>query len=283
MAIDPHALLEWRIPEVTQTVTPRDAMLYALGLGCGADPCDPSELPFVYEAELRVLPTMAVVLCYPGQWHAAPGTGITSSHVVQGSQWFRIHEPLAVPCTVRGEPRITAVHDKGAGRGAIVVVECEVRDAADGRLLCTIGTSHFCRADGGCGSTASAPEPPPPMPSRAPDAVCDIATLPQAALLYRLSGDYNPLHADPERARRAGFDRPILHGRCTFGIAGRALLATMCGNDVRRLTAMEARFVAPVLPGETIATQLWREPEGVRFRSTVNGRMVLDHGRASCS
>ena len=123
------------------------------------------------------------------------------------------------------------------------------------------------------------------MPERAADAVCDLHTLQQAALLYRLSGDYNPLHADPARARRAGYDRPILHGRCTFGVAGRALLRTMCNYDPGRLTAMQARFVSPVYPGDTIRTEMWRDGSNVRFRATVpqRGAVVLDYGTAECT
>lgn len=284
MAIDREALLAWDIPEVTQHVTARDVMLYALGVGYGADPCDEKELRFVYEAGLVAAPTIGVILCYPGQWHAAAGTGITSSHVVQGSQRLRIERPLTAPSTVRGKTRIVSVYDKGPGRGAIVATECVVRDATDGSVICVLGTSHFCRADGGFGGPPGPPATPALAPLRAPDATCEFDTLPQAALIYRLSGDYNPLHADPQRAHRAGFPRPILHGRCTFGIAGRALLKAMCGYDVLQLKTMEARFVSPVLPGDRIRTEMWREHDGVRFRASVPARgvTVLDHGLAQC-
>lgn len=284
MAIDRATLLDWDIPEVTQHVSARDVMLYALGVGYGADPCDERELRYVYEAQLVAAPTLGVILCYPGQWHAAAGTGITSSHVVQGSQRLRIERPLAAPCTVRGKTRIVSVYDKGPGRGALVSTECVVRDVADGSVLCVLGNTHFCRADGGFGGPPGPAATATAVPQRAPDAVCETATLPQAALIYRLSGDYNPLHADPQRARRAGFPRPILHGRCTFGIAGRALLKAMCGYDASRLESMEARFVSPVFPGDTIRTEMWRERDGVRFRASVpaRGATVLDHGIAHC-
>jgi acyl dehydratase len=285
MTINAEALLAWDIPEVRQTITRRDAMLYALGVGYGSDPCDDRELPFVYEEQLLVPPTLAVTLGYPGQWHAMPGTGITSSHVVQGSQWFRITSPLTAPLEVIGKPRVTAVHDKGRGSGALVTVECTVYDASNSGVLCTLGTIHYCRADGGFGGA-----PPPrsqvePMPERAADAVRDLHTSRQAALLYRLSGDYNPLHADPARARRAGYERPILHGRCTLGIAGRALVRTVCDYAPAKLTAMQARFVSPVYPGDTIRTEMWRNGSSVRFRATVpqRGAIVLNYGTAECT
>jgi acyl dehydratase len=275
-------LLNWKIPEVEQRLTRRDTILYALGVGLGSDPCDPGQLRFVYEKDLRALPTMAVVLGYPGPWHAHPELGITRSAVVHAGQSFRIHRPLPVEGDIVGATRVTGVFDKGAGRGAIILTECTVREKASGELLCTLGSATFCRADGGFGG----PSGPLPEPHRLPDApphhVCELPTLPQAALLYRLSGDYNPLHADPEYARRAGFPMPILHGRLTFGVAGHAILKTLCGYDPARLLAMEGRFSAPVYPGETIRTEMWLEGGIVSFRATVPARGVtaIANGRA---
>jgi acyl dehydratase len=282
MPIDRDALLAWEIPEITQAITARDAMLYALGVGYGCDPLDERELPFVYQERLRAAPTLAVILCYPGQWHAAPGTGITSSHVVQGTQWFRLEAPLQAPSTVRGRTRVTQVYDKGPGRGALVTTECSVRDAQSDAPLCTIGTTHYCRADGGFGGPPAPPGDAAPMPARPPDRVCELATLPQAGLLYRLSGDRNPIHVDPARARSAGFPRPLLHGRCTFGVAGRALLRELLDYDADRLKHMEARFAAPVYPGEAIKVEMWEEAHGACFRASVPQRdvVVLDRGRA---
>ncbi|HXF66183.1 MAG TPA: MaoC/PaaZ C-terminal domain-containing protein [Burkholderiales bacterium] len=282
MPINYEKLLHWPIPPVEQRLTRRDTILYALGVGLGADPCDPDQLQFVYEENLRALPTMAVILGYPGPWHAAPELGITRSQVVHGGQGFRIHRELPVEGEIIGVTRVTGVVDKGEGRGALVMTECTVRDKVKGEVICTLASTTFCRADGGFGGPSGPVPAPHPIPLAPPQHVCDLPTLPQSALLYRLCGDYNPLHADPAYARRAGFDRPILHGRLTFGVAGHAILKTLCGYDPGRLVAMECRFSAPVYPGETIRTEMWREAGVVSFRSTVPARgvTVLDNGRA---
>lgn len=282
MPIHYEKLLNWKIPEAEQRLTRRDTILYALGVGLGSDPCDADQLKFVYEDGLRALPTMAIVLGYPGPWHAHPDTGITRSHVVHGEQGFRIHRPLPVEGTVIGLTRVTGVFDKGKDKGALVMTECAVRDKARGEVICTLTSTSFCRADGGFGGPAGPVKPPHALPEAPPRFMCDLPTLPQAALIYRLSGDYNPLHVDPAYARKAGFEMPILHGRCTFGIAGHAILKTLCGYDPSRLVAMEGRFSAPVYPGETIRTEMWRDGNVVSFRSTVPARgvTVLNNGRA---
>jgi acyl dehydratase len=282
MPIDYEKLINWKIPEVGQQFTRRDTMLYALGVGLGADPCDASELKFVYEQDLQALPTMAIILGYPGPWHAHPDTGITRSHVVHGEQSFVIHRPLPVEGEIVGLTRVAGVVDKGKDKGALVMTECTVRDKAGGNTLCTLTSTTFCRADGGFGGPAGPARTPHPVPATPPDAVCDLPTLPQAALIYRLSGDYNPLHADPAAAQKAGYPRPILHGRCTFSVAGHAILKTCCGYDPARFRSMEGRFSSPVYPGETIRTEIWRNGNIVSFRSTVPARgvTVLNNGRA---
>jgi acyl dehydratase len=280
--IDYEKLLNWPIPPVEQRLTRRDTILYALGVGLGADPCDPRQLRFVYEENLQALPTMAVILGYPGPWHAHPELGITRARVVHGAQGLRIHRPLPVEGDLVGVTRVTSVVDKGAGRGALVMTECAVRDKASGETICTLTSTTFCRADGGFGGPRGPLPAPHPLPQSPPHQVCDLATLPQAALIYRLCGDYNPLHADPEYARRAGFEKPILHGRLTFSVAGHAILKTLCDYDPARLVAMECRFSAPVYPGETIRTEMWLEGNVVSFRASVpaRGATVLDNGRA---
>jgi len=282
MPINPETLLNWKIPLVEQTLTRRDTMLYALGVGLGADPCDTNQLRFVYEESLQALPTMAIILGYPGAWHAHPETGITRSHVVHGEQGFTIHRTLPVEGAIVGHNRVKAVFDKGKDKGALVLIECEVRDKARGDLICTLTSTAFCRADGGFGGPPGPVREPHPIPDAPPDHICDLPTLPQAALIYRLSGDYNPLHADPAYAQKAGFRMPILHGRCTFSIAGHAILKTCCNYDPARFTSMEGRFSAPVHPGETIRTEIWRNGDGVSFRSTVPSRGVtaISNGHA---
>ena len=282
MAINYEKLVNWDIPEVSQHLTRRDTMLYALGVGLGADPCDEGQLKFVYEDGLQALPTMAIILGYPGPWHAHPDTGITRSHVVHGAQGFRIARPLPVEGDIVGKTRVTGVVDKGKDRGALVMTECTVREKASGNVLCTLESIKFCRADGGFGGPDGPVKAPHPLPETPPRHVCDLPTLPQAALLFRLSGDTNPLHADPAYAAKAGFKMPILHGRCTFSVAGHALLKTLCGYDPSRFVAMEGRFSSPAYPGETIRTEMWRDGNIVSFRSTVPARgvTVLNNGRA---
>ena len=282
MAINHEKLLNFDIPQVEQRLTKRDTMLYALGVGLGNDPLDLDQLQFVYEEGLKALPTMAIILGYPGPWHAAAETGITRSHVVHGEQGFVIHKPLPVEGTVIGKTRVTAVLDKGKDKGALLVTACDVRDKATDELICTLSSTTFCRADGGFGGPSGPVKAPHPVPEAPAQQVCDLPTLPQAALIYRLSGDYNPLHADPAYAAKAGFKMPILHGRATFSVVGHALVKTVCGYDPLRLKSMEGRFSSPVYPGETIRTEMWVDGKVVSFRATVPARgvTVLNNGRA---
>jgi acyl dehydratase len=282
MTIVYEKLLAIDIPEAVQTYTARDTMLYALGLGLGHDPMDRQELAFVYEKSLKALPTMACVLASPGPWTRTLDTGIDGLKVVHGEQSFRLHRPLPPSGTLRGKTRVTEVIDKGPGRGAIVYSERRITDAESGDLVASLSQSTFCRGDGGFGGPPRPTPEPNPLPDRAPDLVCDLPTRPEAALIYRLSGDYNPLHANPDNARAAGFPRPILHGLATFGIAGHAVLKSVCGYDTGRLVGMSGRFSAPVYPGETIRTEIWRDGATLGFCARVVERDViaLTNGRA---
>ena len=282
MALDLDILMNLDIPPVEQTLEARDIILYALGVGLGSDPMDLQQLRFVYEKELRMLPTMALVLGSAGSITQYGDTGITRTHVVHGEQGFVIHRTLPVSGKVVGTTHVSGVVDKGEGRGAVAYTETVIREVTNDAPLITLTSSTFCRADGGFGGP---PGPVPPIhtvPNTTPDFVCDLETLPQAALIYRLSGDYNPLHADPLYAKRGGFDQPILHGRCTFGIVGHALLKTCCDYDPTRLVAMQGRFSAPVFPGESIRTEMWQAGETVSFRATVpaRGATVISNGKA---
>lgn len=280
MPLDYQKLKNWPVPRIEQHYTERDTILYALGLGCGADPTDRDDLRFVYEDGLRALPMMGVVLAGPGFWLKDPAVGVDWRKVLHGEQGLIVHKALPASGTVIGTTRITEIIDRG-DKGAFLYSERAVVDAA-GEKLCTLTSTTVLRGDGGFGGpTGPAPEPHT-LPTRAPDLAVDLPTLPQAALIYRLSGDYNPLHADPAVATAAGFPRPILHGLCTFGVAGRAILKACCANDPARLTAMRLRFSAPVFPGETIRTELWRDGPVVSFRARVVERdvIVLNNGRA---
>ena len=283
MAIDYETLKNWPFAPIEHAYTARDSILYALGLGFGADPMDRRQLDFVYEEGLKALPTMAVVLAYPGFWLKDPDTGVDWKKVLHGEQGLKVHEPLPASGTVVGTTRIDALIDKGAGKGALVYSTREIRDKASGKLLAEVASCGFLRGDGGFGGPTAATPKPHPIPERNPDLATDIRTLPQAALIYRLSGDFNPLHADPEVARAAGFERPILHGLCTYGVAGHALLKLVCDYDPARLKRMDVRFSAPVYPGETIRTEVWRETnERFAFRCVVPERkmVVLNNGYA---
>jgi acyl dehydratase len=275
-------LLALDIPEVEQTYGPKDCILYALGLGFGIDPLDAEQLAFVYEKNLKVLPMMAVVLGYPGFWVKDLDTGIDWVRVLAGEHSFKLHRPLLPSGTILGRTRVVDIIDKGAGKGAIMYSERAILEKTSGERIATIEQTTVCRGDGGFGGPPREQRPPHPIPDRAPDTVCDLPTRPEMALIYRLSGDPNPLHIDPQIARAAGFQRPILHGLGTFGVAGHAILKCLCGYDPSRLTAMAARFSAPVFPSETIRTELWRDGNVVSFRSRVIERDVvaLNNGRA---
>jgi len=275
-------LLALDIPAVEHAYGPKDCILYALGLGLGQDPTDEDELAFVYEKNLKALPTFALVQGYTPYWLRNPQSGVTWNKVVHGEQAFTLHKPVMTEGHVIGKTRIVEVIDKGEGKGALVYSERKVTDKASGELLATLTQTTFCRADGGFGGPKKDAPPPHALPERAPDIVCDLPTRPEMALIYRLSGDINPLHADHEFAKAAGFPRPILHGLATFGVAGHALLKSLCGYDPARLTGMAGRFSAPVYPGETIRTEIWRDGEVASFRARVveRGVVAINNGRA---
>ncbi|WP_280153895.1 MaoC/PaaZ C-terminal domain-containing protein [Piscinibacter sp. XHJ-5] len=276
MTIDPEQLLAAKIPRIEQRYTARDCILYALGIGVGLDPMDETDLPFVDETRLKVEPTLANVLGYPGFWQRDPAFGLDWVKTVHGEHAVRIHKPLPSAGHVVGASRIVDLVDKGERRGALIFVEREITDQASGDLLATVRQTVFCRGDGGFGGPAKVLSPPHPIPERAPDTHIDIPTSPQTALIYRLSGDYNPLHSDPATARDAGFERPILHGLATFGVTGHGLVKRVADSDPTALRAMGGRFSSPVFPGETLRLEIWRDAPGqVTFRTTVPARSVV--------
>lgn len=282
MTIVYDKLLALKIPEVEQTYGPKDAILYALGLGFGQDPLDENELPFVYEKNLKVMPTLAVVLGWPGFWPRDLDSGIDWVRLVAGEQGLVLHRPLPPSGTIVGRTRVTEIIDKGPGKGALVYSERIVTGKKTGEKIATVTQTTFCRGDGGFGGPPREAPAAHPIPERAPDAVCDFSTRPETALIYRLSGDPNPLHVDPAIAKAAGFPRPVLHGLASFGIAARAILKTLCGYDSSKLPAIAARYSAPIFPGDSIRTEIWRDGNVVSFRARVMERdaLVLNNGRA---
>jgi len=281
MALNVDELEGWVFPRIEQTYTDKDTMLYAVSLGFGQDPLDASQLAFVYEKALQAVPTMPAILCHPGRWTADPRLGVTLNKVVHGEQRVFLHQPVAPAGRLYARARVTAVEDKGE-KGAVIHAARTLFDVDTNLPVASILHSTFCRADGGFGrSFGEAPEATP-CPGRAPDHEIDVTTRPEQALIYRLNIDRNPLHVDPGYAAKAGFDRPILHGLCTYGLAVRALLPTVAQGDAGNLKSVECRFSRPVFPGETIRFQIWDDGDRAHFRARVEARdvTVLDSGRA---
>ena len=278
MPIAYPAILDLKTDEQTFAWNDQKAMLYALGIGMGSDPLDEHELPFVYENGLKAVPTFATVLTTPIELIAR--SGVNFARVVHGEQRVQFHQTLPPEGEATGSSRVAAVYDKGADKGAIVLIETALKDAA-GAPLVTLKTSIFARGDGGFGGSSDGEEAPHQVPGRAPDLSLDFATRPDQALLYRLSGDRNPLHADPAFARMVGFPRPILHGLCTYGITCRAILQGFTGFDPAPIKSHQARFSAPLFPGETVTVDLWRDGEVVSFEARVKDReaVVIRNGK----
>ncbi|TAL04157.1 MAG: 3-alpha,7-alpha,12-alpha-trihydroxy-5-beta-cholest-24-enoyl-CoA hydratase [Rhodospirillaceae bacterium] len=265
----------------------KDAILYALGVGYGQDPLDERELPFVYERGLRVAPTIVTVLGGGGQ---VPNVflrmGLDLSQILHGEESIEIHRPLPTSGRMVREIRLTQVFDKGRDKGAVIYTQSILRDQDNGAAIATIERSAVARADGGFGGSSAGQPPPHPIPDRAPDFEVALPTAPSQALLYRLSGDLNPLHVDPAFARKVGFPRPILHGLCTYGITCRAVLQAVADLDASRLKAHAARFSAPVFPGETIVTHIWKDGDTISFTASVRerpGTVVIRNGRSIVS
>ena len=283
MAIDYDRLLNWPLPEIRQKLTPKDTMLYALGLGLGADPMDEKQLRFVYERDLQALPTMSVVLAPLGFWMKAPEVGVDWKKLLHGEQAITLHRQVPAEGEIVGRSRVAALVDKGKDKGALAFIERTISDAVTGETIATLSSTSFLRGDGGFGGPSGPTPEPHELPAREPDAICDLPTLTQAALIYRLSGDYNPLHADPDVARHAGFQRPILHGLCSLGVAGHAILRTICDYDPAHMRSLKLRFSSPVYPGETIRTEMWVDGAEVSFRARALERdvVVLNNGLAT--
>jgi acyl dehydratase len=258
----------------------RDTMLYALGIGMGGDPMDGAELPFVYENGLKTIPTQATVMA----WGAGRlgDTGINYAMVVHGEQRLTLHQPLPIEAEILADSRFVECLDKGAGKGAVLVSETILRNKKDNALLCTLTSSIFARADGGFGGPSDSALPAHACPQRAPDQEIDIPTSPNQALIYRLSGDRNPLHADPKFAAMVGFPRPILHGLCTYGLTCRAVMKAYCDNDPTRILSHDVRFSAPVYPGETVSVQMWQDGDVISFEARVKARdvVVIKNGKS---
>ena len=282
MGLNYERVMAYRPADIDVNYGARECIIYALGIGLGLDPLDPGQLKFVYErAGLVAFPTMAVVLGWPGRM-TDPAFGVDERLVVAGDIKLTLHRPLPAEARLVSRPRIREVIDKGPGNAAIIQ---NTRDllAADGTPVATVDSSTFARKHGGFGGKVTETPVPHAVPSGPPEKICDLPTSPNLALIYRLNGDENPLHADPERAKVAGFDRPILHGAASFGIAAHAVLRSYASYQPERMATFEARFSKPVFPGETIRTEMWADGPRISFQCKVADRdaIVLSNGLAT--
>ena len=285
MAIDPTAIGAVTEPRIFEW-TDRDTLLYALGIGAGT-----ADLAFTtensHETPQQVFPTFAVICCMG--FAAAPLVGSFNwGKLLHGSQEIRLSAPLPTAGSLSVVAEVADIQDKGEGKNAIIMLRAKGTDTATGEQVAETLTTLVIRGDGGFGGQPGQRPPAPEFPDREPDARIALPTREDQALIYRLSGDRNPLHSDPWFARElAGFPTPILHGLCTYGFAGRALLAELAGGEAAKLTSMAARFSSPVFPGETLTTSIWRtEPGRAVYRTEAagpdgsNSRVVLDDGVA---
>ncbi len=271
MPINPNAAGTTGDP-VERSWTSKDCLLYALGVGSGTD-----ELAFSTEKDQRVLPTFAVIVGGGGIPFGSIGQ-FNPAMLVHGEQAIEVFGPIPVEGKVRSTGRIAHVWDKRSG--AVVVMESESVDAVTGEPRFRTRMAAFIRGEGGFGGERGPSGPRNEPPKRAADLEVRYETRPDQALLYRLSGDRNPLHSDPEFAKRAGFEKPILHGLCSYGFTGRALLSGLCGGDPARFRSMEARFSKPVLPGDALTVSIWVDGSEARFQTaTQRGEVVIDQGR----
>lgn len=282
MAINYQRLMAYDSGELRVSYGARECIIYALGIGIGMDPMDRKQLSFVHERWIEAFPTMAGVLGWVGRTFSTdPQFGVDERKVVAAEQRIELHRPLAPEASLFARTRVKQVIDKGEGGAAIIIAERTLRTES-GEPVATIRNTTFARGQGGFGGPVTDSPPVHKLPDSAPQFSCDLPTPSNLALIYRLNGDENPLHVDPERARVAGFSRPILHGLATYGVAAHALLRTIADYRCGRFLSMEARFVKPVYPGDTLRTEMWVEGEQVSFRCRVPERdeIVLGNGLA---
>lgn len=270
--MDLDALRARRFDDVTAAYSDKDTMLYALSVGAGMDPGQEADLPLVYEKNLVALPTMSAVLAQPGFWVDDPELGIDWVRLLHGEQRVTLHRPLPVAGALRGEFRVSAVVDKGPERGSLLYFEKTLYEADDPDPLCRTTSTLVLRADGGQGGFGEPPDRLPSPPGRDPDREISLTIDPRAALIYRLNSDRNPIHLDPEIARKAGFEKPLLHGLCTYGICACAIVRSVLGYDPARVRSFGVRFSAPVFPGEPLIVRCWMTDGGIAFEALAAER-----------
>jgi len=276
--IDPSKALGATLGGGEYSYTKNDVILYHLGVGAGVPATDPNELEYCYEKNLKVLPSFGVIPTFGSMasMGSVPGLEFNFAMLLHGEQDLEIHQPISPEATIKNTGKVAEIWDKG--KAALVVLQVDSSDQA-GNLLFTNRFSLFLRGEGGFGGDPG-PKAGNKPPDREPDGVVEKKLMPQQALLYRLSGDTNPLHADPEFAKMGGFDTPILHGLCTYGFTGRALLHAICGGDSARFKSMQGRFSKPVYPGDDLTVSMWVDGSTCTFQTKNQaGDVVLDQGQ----
>ncbi|WP_336971288.1 MaoC/PaaZ C-terminal domain-containing protein [Sphingobium aromaticiconvertens] len=281
--LDIDRLRAYQLPEYRESYDRRSTILYALGVGAGLSE-DVDELDFLYERDLKALPTMALVLGTPGFWAMDPKAGLDWPKILHGEETLALHRPIEPEGELVGNSWIEDIADKGPGK-PVMIRSRRTLSTLSGLLVAEMTELWVLRGAGGFGGPRDLPgDPLPTVPDRPADCLIELPTARNQALLYRLSGDRNPLHADPELAKSVGFDGPILHGLSTMGVIGRALTHKCADGDPHQLRSMRQRFTAPVVPGDVIATEIWDEGDGsARFRASVPARgvVVADSGVAT--
>jgi acyl dehydratase len=282
MPLDYDELMATEVIDLPLSYDDSEAILYALSVGMGRDPLDAKELPYVYEQgpSTKVVPTLATVLV-PDMF--PPDLGWDFSQVLHSEQRMQLYRPLPEKADILISKRVVGAYDWGPRKGALILFEADARLASDDTVLFTLGCTVMARGDGGFGGPTGKGPRPHRAPRRDPDLTCDIETREDQALLFRLTGDRNPLHADPGVAAQVGFEAPILHGMCTYGIACRAILKTICDYDYTLIESFDARFTSPVMPGDIISTDMWQDGNIVSFRCSVKDRdeIVLRNGKCT--
>jgi acyl dehydratase len=278
MAFDPDRLLNWDFGEVRHAYDDRDAILYALGIGLPISAGESDDLNFLVEDRLRVLPSFAVTLASPGMWPKLPALEVDWVRVLHMAHACRFETPLPPMAEVVSRARVTAIYDRGADKGSVCYVERNVRDAHSGTLYAVITQTVAMRGDGGYGGAPLPKAARPVMPDRAPDHRESVTSSARAAYIYRLSGDTNPLHADYDVARKAGYDQPILHGLASYGTACAVVLRQFCGGDPARMKSLDLRFAGVVFPGDQLDFTCWQQGDTVLFEARVGERVVMDQG-----
>ena len=283
MPINPDAATEEWSDWTERSWTSKDVLLYAVGVGAGG--VDPTGFELEYTTEnssgvqQKVLPTFAVIIGGTAGGFRNIGT-FNPAMLVDGCRKITLHRDIPVEGSIRSRGRVAAVYDKGSG--AVIVSESQSVDAGTGEPLFDLRSQVFIRGEGGFGGDRGPSGPRNTPADREADHVVTYDTRPDQALTYRLSGDRNPLHSDPEFAKLAGFPKPILHGLCTYGFTGRALLHSLAGSDPARFRTMEGRFSKPVFPGDSLTVRMWVDGEEAVFTTeTQNGDVVIDQGRCT--